>query len=342
MDNFPYKDNPKEDKPDLQETIEALREATDSYLPATIFYGLSGIGQDELQAIRSVWNILTPDIRLRLLRRMTEISETDFEMDYRTIGLHALQDAEPLVREAAISVLWEDESTELLKDLEHMAVNDPAVEVRARALSELGRFILSSELGDCDEEVAENARRIASNIVQDKTQPILVRRRALEAIANCSHPIVPTAIREAYYSDDHQMRVGAVFAMGRTFDKQWHDIVITELEADDEEMRFEAARASGELEIRTAIPQLAKILTNDDAEIETKEIAIWALGEIGGAEAIRILEIVADMAEEDSNEEISEAVEEALGNASLVGGDLPFMLDIEEDSFDNDSEDAIR
>jgi len=61
-------------------------------------------------------------------------------------------------------------------------------------------------------------------------------------------------IEAAYYHEDQRMRTSAVFAMGRSADPYWSDLVINELQSSRPEMRYEAAMASGELELAAATP----------------------------------------------------------------------------------------
>jgi HEAT repeat protein len=147
-----------------------------------------------------------------------------------------------------------------------------------------------------------------------------VRRRALEAISNCSRPEVAELIEDAYKDKDTRMMSSAVYAMGRSCDERWEPIIMKELRNSDSGMRYEAARAAGELEIEAAIPLLGKLLDEPDREII--EAAITALGEIGGGEAQRLLKMIADVAEKDGDDELTEAIEEALAAASLAGGSL--------------------
>ncbi len=324
-------DTTRPEQPDLLETVSALKNVVDGKSTALLFYGLSNRTEEEFYELRPYWDNLPADSRYQIILRMIEVSEMDFEMEYRTLGLYSLNDTDPRVRESAIELLWEDESSALQIHLEELAKYDPDDRVKARALRDLGRFILLGELGNLREEAMQSAQLVSIEALTDSRLPAFVRRRALEAISNSSHELVEKSIRDAYYGDEHEMRIGSIFAMGRTCDTQWNEIVLEELNADDHEIRFEAARASGELEIKAAIRSLARLTTEPDLEI--KEMSIWALGEIGGSEAMRILDALAKSAEETDDEELLEAIEEAMGSASLAGGDLPFMLDLDEDEW---------
>lgn len=316
---------PRKLQPNLEAVLEALK-AGDGGVPSSeVFYGISGLTHKDILQLAPVWLSLTPAYRRKILRAMIEISETDFEMDYRSIGMFALTDPDPVVREAAIEVLWEDESLELLSQLITMATSDEIREVRTGAASALGRFVLLGELDDLPQDETRLVQKAVIDLLNDQNEDIAVRRRALEAIANSSHETVPDFIRKAYYGDNPQMRISSLFAMGRTCDNQWADVILEELESDDPEMRYEAARASGELELQDAVPVLSRLAVEDEREIQ--EVSVWALGEIGGREAMRVLNYLAEIAEDDGDDELLDAIHEAIGNASLVMGDIDLSFD---------------
>ncbi len=131
------------------------------------------------------------------------------------------------------------------------------------------------------------------------------------------------------------MRVSAVFAMGRSCDDVWTPQIIAELSSDDAEMRYEAARAAGELELRPALARLAELAYDDDREIQ--EMAIWALGEIGGKQANRVLDQLAAQADSAGDEVLADAVAEAQSVSALSGADLLPLFDFSR--YDGDGED---
>ncbi len=313
-------------QPDVDTVIAALREGEDgSKVTATVFYGLSNISESDMARIQPVWERLPADYRHKLVDLMAESSESNFELDYRIFGRYALDDEDAGVREAAIDLLFDDNSLSLMDDLIDKAQWDDSIAVRAAAVSALGRFILAGELGELPERETTRAQDAAVNLLTNEDEDLDVRRRALEAISNSSHEIVPDAITEAYDSQEPVMRYSAVFAMGRTADDVWGDTVTRELNSNDPAMRFEAARSAGELELEDSVPKLVRLAFED--EIEIREVAVWSLGEIGGRDALRALNMLADRLKEEGETEgdLYEAVTDAIANASLVGGDFSFM-----------------
>ena len=288
---------------------------TDGPFPAATIYSLSNIQEEEFRRLTTAWGGFPVERRRSLMHRIAEVTETNFDMDFREVTRLALTDLDDEVREIAIESTWIDESTDMCNRLITMASADISPSVRAAAASALGRYILQGELEEFDAGVARQAQNVAIKLYQNPKEDLEVRRRALEAVSNCTRDGVDDMIEEGYASEHRAMRISAIYAMGRSYDSRWVDTVLQELSSDDPEIQFEAARAAGELEIKQAIPMLAELVSSDDREI--LEIAVWSLGEIGGSEANRLLEDLHEQAQEREDESLMEAIEEAMEAANL-------------------------
>ena len=304
----------------FEEALRALRHWDGGVPESAIYYGLSDMDETRLERFGLVWQELQPARRASLLRHLTEASESNVDLNYRAPGMLALRDAAAAVRRAAIELLWEDESREFLRELLALTQRDHALSVRCAAASALGRYVLAAELGKLESGWGVAVQKVLSELWLDQREDSELRRRALESLANSSAAIVPGAILEAWRSDDHDLRASALYAMGRSCDQRWEEIVLDALRHEDPALRYEAVRASGDLEILTAVPLLGELLLDPDVEI--RGAAIQALGETGGSRAISLLQQLAAEAEEESDEMLLEAVEEALENASFGNLDL--------------------
>lgn len=314
---YPDDTNAAKEKPTLEAVSEALKTQQSSIIPSVVYYGLSDLDAQEIRRFETTLNSMSAEDRQRLFADLLDASEANFELNYRGLGFWGLNDPDSRVREAAIDLLWEDESPELMSRLIEMCQWDENPEVRAAAVRELGRFILLGEYEDISEVEAARAQDATINILHDQDEEISVRRRALEAISNSSHEIVHASIREAYESGDHPMLVSAIFAMGRSNDKQWRDIIMKEIRSSDSEVVYEAARSAAELEMIEAVPILGQLAVGRDRDIQM--VAIWSLGEIGGNEALRILSALSEDLEESDDDDFIDAVEDAIGNAAMIG-----------------------
>jgi HEAT repeat protein len=159
------------------------------------------------------------------------------------------------------------------------------------------------------------------------TEPIEIRRRALESLGFLSDEDTSQLITQAYHHANDQLKLSAVFAMGRSLDtERWGAIVTEELAALDPGMRYEAARAVGELEYAPAVRKLAELL--DDVDEEVQLATIWSLGQIGGDKAKQLLMAVL----ESEAEYLHEQAEDALAELEFKADNLDFkMFDFDED-----------
>ena len=67
---------------------------------------------------------------------------------------------------------------------------------------------------------------------------------------------------------------------------------MAELAAPEPEMRYEAARAAGEMEYTPAVRALGDLLEDVDEDVQL--MTVWALGQIGGDKAKKLLLAVMD------------------------------------------------
>lgn len=328
-DDFDFEEQEPVKPASLAETIAALQlvdEEIDGFLPSDVVYRLATIEED-LDEFLVAWNQLPASRRSWVMRILAELSETDYMISFNTIGYLGLEDPAPEVRASSVPVLWYDDSVEFFELLMRMAQEENPV-VRTASVQGLSRFIQAGELLEFDETLAKQAQELAAKYYNDVNQDIEVRRRALEALSHCSRPGVSDMIREAYYDNDEQMKVSAIFAMGSSFDEQWAPMVLAELQSENPELRFEAIGASGNLQLEKAIPYLFEAGLSDDAELQFA--AIFALGEIATERAQEALGELAEELGDDADEDVQEAIEDALQEAYMLGSLMPFLDALDE------------
>lgn len=323
-----YNDVDKTEKLSLDQVIAFLKAAEPdaNAIPYPIRAALANLSPDELAILAPGWSNLDLDRRQSILESLIEESEDRFDLDYNEVGHFALNDPAPSIRQRAIDLLSIDESPYLMRRLKEIAQADDAADVRAAAVSALGNFVLLGEYEEIDLSEASHLVDMLNGIWFDEAEEWSVRRRALESLGNSSAPGVYEIIADAYDSTDPEVRASAVFAMGRTCDRdRWGETVRRELSSTDDMIRYEAVRAAGELELRQSVTTLHNMALNDNGEI--RKAAIWSLGEIGGPQAQRYLSTIAEIVEETSGDaELEELILEAIENATL-----PSSLDLDDD-----------
>lgn len=317
----------------FKEVLSALLDA-DTPLNPKYLFRLSDLEPEDLNQLKAIWSQIPVWRRQALMEDIEEIGGSDYLLSFETFSRFALQDEDEKVRMLAVRTLWDYDSIDLLQTLLQMAETDPASDVRAAAASALGKYVYLGEIEELPEERLHHIEDVLLKISNSKDTG-LVRRRALESLGFSGRKEVEPMIEAAYYSGNNDWIVSALFAMGRSAHEGWAPLVMEMLENDESELRFESARAAGELEISEAVPRLVDLLNDEDEDV--RSAAIWSLSQIGG-EGVR--DILESMYEETEDDEEAELIESALDNLAFTEDMQLFSLldvpDLDDEDLDDD------
>jgi HEAT repeat protein len=280
---------------------------------------LSGLGREEREAFWPAWTAIAPRRRAEIARSMVELAEDDIELEFGQALLWLLDDDDAEVRANAVEGLWENNSAALLHQLLRLLRADPAPPVRAVVAMSLSRFAYQAQLDELDEGDAQALREGLLGMLVDRRQPLDVRRRALESAGYFADTDeIQRQIELAYAGEEQLMRESALAAMGRSMLPRWLPVIARELESQSPALRYEAARAAGEMaeDARSLLPKLTPLLNESDSEVALA--AIWALGQIGGESAKRLLQQVRKSNDETRRQAAADALEELSLGDSLV------------------------
>jgi HEAT repeat protein len=313
----------------LEQTLNNLANL-DEPISVAALYALSELDKTQIEQFKAVWNTLPADRRVATMQHLVDLGNDSYEVDFNAMFRVGLHDADPAVRAGAISGLWEDVDPALIAPLLHLLQTDNSEAVRAAAASALGHYVYEGELEELDEARVKPIITALKATYRDLLQPIEVRRRALESLGFLSDDETSALITQAYQHANDRLKLSAVFAMGRSLDaERWGSIVVEELAAPDPEMRYEAARAAGELEYAPAVRRLGELL--DDVDEEVQLVTVWSLGQIGGEKARQLLLAVLDS----DAEHLHEEAEDALAELEFKVDNLDFkMFDFEDEDDD--------
>jgi HEAT repeat protein len=316
----------------LDDTLKNLADV-DEPISVAGLYALSSMDKAQIEQVKTVWTALPDDRRATIMRHLVEIGEESFETDFNALYRLGLTDADAQVRVAAVNGLWEEaEDPGLIAPLLNLLQTDQNDLVRAAAASALAQFVYAAELEELPAEKVKPIIAILKAIFRNAMEPIEVRRRALEALGYLGDDDVHQMIAQAYQHNTDLMRQSAVFAMGRSLDaERWGTTVIAELTAPEPEMRYEAARAAGEMEYTPAVKALGDLLEDVDEDVQL--MTVWALGQIGGDKAKKLLIAVMDS----DADHLYEVAEDALAELEFKTDNLDFSLF----DFDDDEEDWV-
>jgi len=289
----------------IEETIASLADGGKPLLNSKLA-DLSNLTPAELDLFRKTWARVEAGRKRQIIYRLVELAEGNLELNFDSIFITCLKDKDAEVQSKAIEGLWENEEASLINPLISLLTGDSSEKVQAAAATALGKFTMLAELQKLRSSYTARIYQALLGVIGDKTRSVEVRRRALEAAAPLNLPNIKETIMEAYQSEEPELRVSAIYAMGKNCDSSWLPTLLKELGSTNTEMRYEAAGACGELEEKEAAPYLAGLTTDPDADVQIA--AIQALGKIGGSEARECLK----QCLLHPNETVQQAAEQAL------------------------------
>lgn len=238
------------------------------------------------------------------------------------IVLRLLDDPDAMVRAEAVSCLWHTADPMWIEELLSKAQRDPDLDVRTRALSTLGHYIVDAEIelfNDLENEERAlsdgDIQRVVDFLFETAQNPLLSvdeRRYAIEALAFLDDPEVDEMIDWAYAQSDPRYRASALFAMGRSGNLRWTDLVLAELHSANREVQYEAVRAAGELGLQEATEILIRLVRGRGVDKALRLRAILSLGEAGDDRAYPVLEELCHARDREVREAAREAAEEWL------------------------------
>ena len=272
---------------------------------------LSGLDQTQHDEFWPAWTAIMPRRRAEIARAMVELAEDNVDLDFSEALQWLLDDDDAEVRANAVEGLWENNNSRLLHRLLTMLRSDPAPAVRTRVAMSLSRFAYLAEIEELNEGDASAVRDGLLHALLDQRQPLDVRRRALESAGYFANtPEMQQQVELAYASDEQLLRESAVVAMGRSLLPRWMPTIAKELDSPSPALRYEAAHAVGEFaeQGRSLLPKLTPLLNDGDSEVAFA--AIWALGQVGGANAKRMLQQIRTTSDEARRQAANEALEE--------------------------------
>jgi HEAT repeat protein len=282
---------------------------------------LSDPSRAEVATWQAIWPSLSVARRRWLMNEMADLTETDFAVHFNPLFETALADTDAEVRRGALDGLWESEDLRLLERFLALLADDPDAGVRGRAASALAPLVQRAEM---EELAAADTRRLERALVDaagDESEDPDVRRRATEAVGFLDTPGIRVLLETQAESGDRLLQSGALMGMGRNGHRRWESFILDGLESPDPLLLFSAAHAAGDLGLESFVTYLVPLTDSDDVDLQI--VAIWALGEIGGPQARSALDALSESAEDD---EVQQAVDDALAMMALNAEDEPFEL----------------
>jgi len=297
-------------KPDLAGVLADLARGERLYVG---LHGFSDLTSTELELLKDRWFLIDAGLRASVIREALDISLENFQFAFTRLFVFATTDDEPDVRQLAVTALGYEQTADAAERLLELVRNDPSDDVRTEAAKSLGPYVTLAEWEEFTPELASRLSQTLLGIAEDEDESWHIRRRAAESVSACGPSVrINRLVQRLYDEDEIGLRASALYVAGRGNQRAWLAVAIEEFANDDAEIRREAARSAGMFGDADALPGLSEIARTDE-DTEVRHTAIVAIGEIGGAGAIRILSRL----EESALEHDAEVIDGALIEASL-------------------------
>ncbi|MFN8498915.1 MAG: HEAT repeat domain-containing protein [Anaerolineae bacterium] len=281
-------------------------------LDPTALFGLSNARRADVALFTQRWTALAVERRREVMTQLGALGSESFEVEFTPLYRAALDDTDAEVRATAISNLWEDDDPVLAPRYIGLLGHDDSAAVRAAAANALGKYMYLAEMEELDPKLAADIRQALLAAARTPQEFTDVRRYAVESLAFLGDDEVRGVIEDAYNAPSESMQASAIRGMGRSLDPYWSGTVLMELSNADPRIRQEAVWASGELELKQAVPTLVDMLEEPNRDLLIG--VIQSLGRIGGPIARQALELVAESEDEEIAEEAEDALSELLFN----------------------------
>jgi HEAT repeat protein len=299
--------------------------------PPRYLHRFSDLDRRDLHSLQKAWGGVSENRKVNLLQDLEELSDSETLVCFDDVARIGLSDPSPAVRAISARLLWESEDVTLIPIFLNMMEKDVDTEARAAGAAALGRFILIGEIEELSPETKEHLEDSLLLVCTGVDAPS-VRRRALESLGYSERQEVPVLIEKALASTDRAWTISALFAISRSVDQRWEKQVLKFMKHPDDDIRFEAIRAAGELELESARQPLLDMLESGEEEGENRVAVAWSLSQIGGDEVEEALQkSLQDSEDEDEAEYIEEAITNLKFNQDFQ---LAGIMDIPDDDLD--------
>lgn len=265
--------------------------APDQLLEKKLLEHLSGLGESDLAVFQKAWSQADVKRRRDVISHMVSLAEEDNRLDFSAVFGFCLADPDDKVKAEAIRGLEEEDEPRHIATLALLVKENRSADVRRAAVSALGRFAMMAETGNISRDKTDQVYAALMNVYEDDGTPLKLKAASLEAVAPLNLPRVKQLIESTFRSDDLQLKVSAIRAMGRNCNPDWLDFLGREVHNEKAEVRYEVAVAIGELCVDEGVPLLMELVEDSDTRVQ--EAAITGLGEVGGDEAKSILTTLA-------------------------------------------------
>ena len=277
---------------------------------------LSDLNHERTEKLRSVLLEMSAPSRNIFFSGMHEAYPEYYEYNYAPIAEIGLDDPEGEIRAVCINTLSLEDSREIAARLLRAAEEDPSEIAQIAAIRVLGQYMFSSALEEQIPIPEERLHEALERLIENKKPSI--RREAVISYAISETKRVNEIIRGYLAGNDRDELIAALRAVGLSMNESFAKSVLELINHEDDDIRLEAIRAAGMLQLKEALPALYAVLSRfDQITPDMLLTTVNAVAEIGDESSVDVLETLGE-ATVDMDDEITEAVDDAIDTLNMT------------------------
>ncbi len=308
----------------FQNALEDLKAGTFSAEKARMKV-LADLSAERAAALETVLNDTSVEQKRAFFRALEDCSAETYMYSFGPIASIGILDDDGEVRRSSIELLSFEDDRDTGTRILNAALNDRYEPAQTAAVNQLGQYMFDLELEEKIPLPAKRLREALKGLLEHERKA--VRLAAVQAYAYANDPAVKEKITRLLAGNDFDELRAGLIAVRHSLENDWDRSVLELLEHDEDEIRLEAVRSAGQLELKEALPALYAILENfDRVDRGLLLAAVNSIQEIGYDGSLNVLELLGEAAS-DMDSEVTDVIDDAIDtlNVTIEMGALPPM-----------------
>ena len=314
----------------VNELINTLKDSS-SILPDRLGYFLASYNRAEVADLCGHW-LEIPLTKREEVIRLLEQHSSSYLTDEIALALFQVE-TDPGIKIRCMDLMDMTDSQDSTRVVIKTALEEADKNVRLKAIDLLSKCAYDIELDEIDLELGAEVMRGLLSLRKDPDEEI--QQSALYSASFVYSDEVENWIKEAFNKKGNTWQETAMYAVGRNLNPDWESRVLDGLYSIHGGIRRAAILSAGDMSLENARERLIELL-DEEIGSDLFEDVIISIGKVGGD---NIREVLESIGENSDDEDVKDAVEEALMELELR--DPESFMDSLENDFGFDEEEDV-
>lgn len=292
----------------IKELIAALKDP-ETELPDRLGYYLSSYNRTEVAELCGNWLEFPAKKREEAIKLLDKYSSS-YLTDEIALSLFRVE-TNPVIKIGLMNLMDMTDSKESTRAVIQTALYDAEKTLRLKAIALLGDCAYDIELEEIDTDLASEVMDALLVLRKDPDEEI--QQSALYSAAFVYSDEVENWIKDAFNKNSNAWQETAMYAVGRNLNPDWESRVLDGLFSKHSGIRRAAILSAGDMLLENTRVRLIELL-DEEIGSDLFEDVIISLGKVGGE---NIRELLESIGENSDDEDVKDAVEEALMDLEL-------------------------